>query len=565
MASPRVGATLRHGGKAVPAGPTAPVDAAGLTVALDVPANVELLRASLTVQAPGDDVMVDALLGATVASSLGPGPVPTNKSLQWFSVDWGARRPLMFLQVKTVETAVEGRLSIADGGPWYPPTPGLTVPLGDRDTTAQALPGIMASSLMVEFFTPPANPLPPVANQKTVATTVSSLVVKAAARPPDLTASVELEPPFFRQGMPLQPLQELTLRDDLRAALQRAWPPNLKGGPVAFGLKAPAPSRLRALVLTLDTALITQVWSPGGDALTLTLFPDEAGVGRVEVPPDRPLREVRFLARYQPRSERVPLSFPPPERPAQAHRCGEGYAAAQAFSAPEPGGELAGLELHLRPLTRSVRGTVTLFPDEYGRPGTVPLAPGVDFSLEEQGPAPWDARWVSFEFPKPLGLDARRNWWVVLTVAQGSVLWSLGDAAAVTGEAGLAPRAALYRAEDTGPWLERVVPSLEGPGGGPWAYCRPRLSASSAEPPAPPEVSLRWGARQLPVKLDAQGRVRLTERELAEFLPPGLPATGAPAPMLEVVVRSRVAAELTLRELRVASPRSDTYPLFQPS
>jgi hypothetical protein len=471
----------------------------------------------------------------------------------------------MFLQVKTTEESkdVEGRLSIAEGGPWFPPTPGNTVRLGDN--TGQALPGIMASRLMVEVFKPPANPLPPDPTKPTLPATVTALVVKAAARPPDLTALVEPEQLFFHYAMPLQPLQELTLRDELRAALQRAWPANLRGGPVTLTLRSSAPSRLRRLVLTLDTAAITRVWSPGGDSLTLPLSTDGEGVGRIEVPPDRPLREVRFLARYQPRDERIPLTSQPPAQPALAHRCGEGYAAAQAFSPPEGGGALTGIDLHLRPLTRSVQGTLTLFPDAFGRPGKVPLGAAVEFSLEERGDPPWAPRWVSLELPKPVALDEKTNWWAVLTVTQGNVLWSLGDVTPALGSGALGPRAALYRAEDTGPWLEREVPSTGGTSGGPWAYSRPRLRASVTEPPSPPQVLLRWGSRQLAVTLDAQGRVSLDERALAALTPPGAPAAGTPSPLLEVVVRSRVAGELTLSELRVTSPRSDTYPLFQPS
>ncbi|MCY1020990.1 hypothetical protein [Pyxidicoccus sp. MSG2] len=561
MGDARVGATLKYGGKAVPAGPTAPVDPSGLSVALDVPADVELLRASLTLQAPGDDVLVDIPPTATVATSLGPGPAPANTAIHWISLDWGARRPLTFLQVKTAESGKEGRVSVAEGGPWFPPTPGATAALGGN---GQALPAIMASRLMVEFFTTPANPMPPDPTKKTSATVVTELVVKASARPPDLTALVEPEQLFFHHAMPLQPLQELTLRDELRAALQRAWPANLRGGPVNLTLRSSAPSRLRRLALTLDTAVITRLWSPGGDSLTFQLSTDGEGVGRIEVPADRPLREVRFLSQYQPREERIPLAPQPPAQPAQAHRCGGGYAAAQAFSPPEGGGALAGIDLHLRPLTRSVQGTLTLFPDEFGRPGKVPLDAAVEFSLEERGNAPWGARWVSFELPRPLALDEKTHWWAVLAVTEGSVLWSLGDAATATGNGGLAPRAALYRAEDTGPWLEREVPSTGGTSGVPWAYSRPRLLASPTEPPSPPQVLLRWGSRQLVVKPDAQGRVSLDERALAELPPPGVPATG-PAPALEVVVRSRVAGELTLSELRVTSPRSDTYPLFQPS
>ncbi|QSQ23218.1 hypothetical protein JY651_50480 [Pyxidicoccus parkwayensis] len=562
MGDGRVGATLKYGGKPVPAGPTAPVDASGLTVALDVPADVELLRASLTLQAPGDDVMVDLPPTATIATSLGPGPAPANTAINWISLDWGARRPLTFLQIKTTDTGKEGRVSVAEGGPWFPPTPGNTVALGDN--AGQSLPGVMASRLLVEFFTTPANPFPPDPNKKTVAATVSALVVKASARPPDLTALVEPEQLFFHHAMPLQPLQELTLRDELRDALQRAWPANLRGGPVTLTLRSSAPSRLRRLALTLDTVALTRKWSPGGESLTLPLSTDGEGVGRIEVPPDRPLREVLFLARYQPRGERIPLVPQAPAQTALAHRCGSGYAAAQAFSPPGGGGALAGIDLHLRPLTRSVKGTLTLFPDEFGRPGKIPLGAAVELSLEEQGNAPWASRWVSFELPRPVELDAKANWWAVLAVTEGNVLWSLGDAATVTGNGGLAPRVALYRAEDTGPWLEREVPSTGGTSGGPWAISRPRLLASPTEPPAPPQVLLRWGSRQLAVVPDAQGRVSLDERALAALPPPGLPATG-PAPVLEVVVRAQAAGELTLSELRVTSPRSDTYPLFQPS
>jgi hypothetical protein len=282
------------------------------------------------------------------------------------------------------------------------------------------------------------------------------------------------------------------------------------------------------------------------------------------MPPDRPLREVRFLTRYQPRGERIPLAPQLPAAPALAHRCGGGWAAAQAFSPPDGGGTLGGIDLHLRPLTRSVQGTLTLFPDAYGRPDAVPLGASMELTLEERGNAPWDARWVSFALPRPIALDAKTGWWAVLTVTQGSVLWSLGDAAGVTANGGLAPRAALYRAEDAGPWLEREVPSTGDTRVAPWAYSRPRLLASATEPPSPPEVLLRWGPRQLAVKPDAQGRVSLDERMLADLPPPGAPATGA-VPALEVVVRSRAAGALTLSELRVTSPRSDTYPLFQPS
>jgi hypothetical protein len=522
---------------------------AGLAVVLDVPPDLELVRALLTLQAPGDDVTVDLVPGATLATSLGPGPLPANTAIDWLSLDWGTRRPLTSLQIKSTETHKEGRLNIAEAGPWFPPTLGNTVTVGGN---GQALPGIMASRLLVEFFTPPANPMPPDPTKKTVATKVSELVVKAAARPPDLTALIEPEALFFHHPMPLQPLQELTLREELRAALQRAWPAQLRGGPVTLTLRSSGPAMLRKLLLTLDTAAVFQRWSTGGDSLSFSLPTNGEYIGSVNVPPDRPLREVRFLVRYQ------------PAQPSLAHRCGSGYAAAQAFAPPQGSGTLVGIDLHLRPLTRSVQGTLALFPDAYGRPGNVPLGSAVELSLEERNAPPWAARWVSLELPEPLVLEEKAPWWAVLTITQGGVLWSLGDMAAAPGSGGLLPCGSFYRSEDTGPWLERVVPSTGGTSRLPWAYSRPRLRASAAEPPSPLQVLLRWGSRELGVTPDAEGRVSLDERALAALTPPGAPPKGAPPPLM-VVVRTRAAGELTLSGLRVTSPRSDTYPLIQPS
>ena len=186
MSDARVIARLDDKGRNEPA--LAPVDSTGRTLVLDVPPGVELLRASLTLQAPGDDVMVDVVPGATLATSTGRKQLSKDESIEWVSLDWGARRPLTFLQLQTPAGSPAGkaRLSVAEGGPWYPPTPSDTVPLGGN---GQPLPGIMASRLMMELVdASAADPLKP---KVLVPTKLSGVVVKAAARPADLTVLVE--------------------------------------------------------------------------------------------------------------------------------------------------------------------------------------------------------------------------------------------------------------------------------------------------------------------------------------------------------------------------------------
>lgn len=558
MSDARVTARLDDKGRNEPA--LAPVDSTGRTLVLDVPPGVELLRASLTLQAPGDDVMVDVVPGATLATSTGKKQLSKDESIEWVSLDWGARRPLTFLQLQTPadSPASKARLSVAEGGPWYPPTPSNIFPLGGN---GQPLPGIMASRLMVELVdaTSAADPLKP---KVLVPTKLSGVVVKAAARPADLSVLVEPGTLFFHQATPLQPFQELTLVEDLTAALQRAWPAELKGGQVALTLRSSAPAKLTKIHLTLDTATVVQQWSSGGSSLSLPLVRDGEASASIDVPVGQKLKEVRFRVQHQLRDEHLPLTPQPPPEPLLAHRCGSGFAAAQSFSAPVGGGPLVGLDLHLRPLTREVKGTLTLFPDTHDRPGEQLLeGTTLELSLEETGNAPWPYRWAAFELPKPVALDS--GWWAVLTVTEGTVLWSLGEPGSAPDEGPLVPRTALYRTEDTSPWLPREVPSpKKGEASGPWAFTRPRLQAPAVLPPPPPRVRLRWGDRSLDVTPDEDGSVFLDEHTLEKLPPPPVtPKPGAP-PRLEVVVLSGAGGESTLSGLRVTIPRGDAYPLF---
>ncbi|QRN93832.1 hypothetical protein JRI60_32320 [Archangium violaceum] len=550
MSDAQVIARLDDSGKAEPN--LMPVGPSGRSIVLDVPPGVELLRASLTLQAPGDDETVDLVPGATLATSTSKNQLSASEPIEWFSLDWGTRRPLTSLVIQTAETPKgKGRLSVAEGGPWYPPTPSDTVALGG---TGQSLPGIMASRLMVELVDATSTS-GPTAPKVLAATKLSGVVVKAAARPSDLTVLVEPGVMFFHQATPLQPLQEMTLGDNLSTALQHVWPADLKGGRVTVTLRSSSAGKLKRLHLALDTATVVRTWSGGEASLRLPIASDGEVIARIDEVPGQGLREVRFLVRHQPRDEHLPLAPRPPPLPSLAHLCGSGYAAAQAFSPPSEGGSLVGIDLHLRPLTRAVKGTLSLFPDAHDRPAEKPLKGAtLELAIEEKDDAPWPYRWIPFDLPEPLALDGT-TWWAVLTVTEGDVLWSLGEPGSAPTSGVLVPRTALYRTGDTGPWLPRT--------GGPWAFSRPRLRAPATEPPPPPRVQLRWGNKLLDVTPDETGLVSLDAKALEALPPPVSPAGGAPPP-LEVIVQSRIAGELTLSGLRVTSPRTTAHPLFQP-
>ncbi|MBZ4402178.1 hypothetical protein [Myxococcus sp. AS-1-15] len=565
MSDTRVGATLTYTGTATPPTPAqVPVDPAGLVVALEVPAGVVLLRASLALRAPGDDVTVNLIPTATLATSTGQNVVDASQAITWLSLDWGSRRPLssmeLTLPASPTQTAKKGRLSIAEGGAWYPPTPSDTVGVN----AVEPLPGIFASRLLVEFVEA-NNSHPPLGTPKTLsATKLASLTLRAPARPPDLTASAGTGSGalFFHQALPMNARQELVMEDVLTQALQRAWPANLEAGRVTVSLRASGLGMFDRVRLALDTLDDIRRFSDGADERTLALDTDGTAIASVSVPRDRALSEVRFHVRHALRDEHLPLTPRPPARPSRAHRCGSGRSAAQAFIASRAPGALTAVDLHLRPGTRQVTGTVALHADVHDRPDEAPL-PGsaVPLLLEASGPPPWPARWVSFTLPKPLALNKGR-WWVVVTTDEGEVLWSLIEPASGTPEPGaVTPDTTLHRTEPTGPWLPRdsELPG-EAPGAAPlWACARPRLRPIVPVPPPPPRLQLRWGTKVLDVTPDGDGVVHLDAQALAVLTPPG--GTGE-APPLELIVQSRVAGEVTLSGLQVVIPRQETYALF---
>jgi hypothetical protein len=177
--------------------------------------------------------------------------------------------------------------------------------------------------------------------------------------------------------------------------------------------------------------------------------------------------------------------------------------------------------------------------------------------LEEDGAAPWPARWLSLNLPKPIPLGRSMSW-AVLTLTEGTALWSLDNAPPAREADGIGPRGTSFR-DASGLWLQREPPSAAGGTQAPlWALTRPRLI--SATPPPMPTVALRWGANRIAPSLDSRGRLALSARALEALVPPGA-SLNRP---LEVIVSSRAPGQVVLTGLRVAISGRDDYPLFEP-
>jgi hypothetical protein len=300
---------------------------------------------------------------------------------------------------------------------------------------------------------------------------------------------------------------------------------------------------------------VIRAWKGGLESVALSLTPGGTGEAFIDVPPDGPLQSLAFTVRSEPRPEVVPLLPRPPVDLLVAHLVGAGFDAAQAFSAPSKGAALAGVDLYIKPLTPSVKGSVAVHADASGRPAEAPLEGSIaELAITSEARAPWPERWISVDLPAP-ALVKDQVFWVVLDVTEGEALWLLGDAPDADPRTEAAPRGAVFRAAGDVIWRERELPSSIAlrPGSAPFAYARPRLRADA--PPPPPLITVRWGASEVVVPVGEGGRVTLDAAALD-----ALPRPKEGDPRIHILVRSAVAARVTLSDVELGASASQDFP-----
>lgn len=525
---------MTYRGAAVPVGKTAPIGPDGLVVQLNIPPNVELLEACLELQAPSDDVTTDLHVGAAIAADAmdAEGKPDTTKPLKWYTVDWGARRPLCSLEVEVSERvsnpAPEAFLEVADGGPWYSPLPGKEQPKITLAAGGLQLPGIMARRLMVRI--PDGAP-------------ITSVTVKGPARPCDVSVSIGDGALFFHRAEPMEPLGTLKIVDELTRALKEAWPADLEGGVVPIVLRSSGIGACTSLSLKLVTADVLRAGMNGAPAHRVNVPTNGRTTVEIDVPGDGPMESVSFVVKHRLLAEQVSYAPAFPKKPVNAQLCETGLMAAQGFPALGTA-PIMGVDLFACALTRKVAGTFALHADEGGRPAEMPQkGAGGTFEWVEKEASPWPSRWSSLDMSKPVVIkDA--PFWVVLNVTEGALLWGLHSLP------NDAPEGIFLCRLGSEPWLPRDLP---------WAYCRVRRVATSL--PDAPTVHLSWGSNVISAEADARGRVTLS----AEALKPLTIPTAPVRPPLEVLLRSKAECTTTIAEIRITSRHEETFLLFRPT
>lgn len=525
-------------GAELPTSAVIPVDQGGTTLAFEVPEGSELVAASLTIVAPGDDRTIDLLTGpqaATLASSQGPGPPPNNVAVAWLTADWRTRRSLAAVSVSVSGTTpgLIGSIKLAEDGPWYPPSP-ARLTLG----TLQRLPSLFATRLMVEFVTEAGGVQTP------SSAIVTAVALQAAARPGDLTVALAGEP-IASHALPFDPLETWPIDQELLTALQTTLAD--RGGPAQLRLRSSEPAQLQRVTLAIDRVPRILRFA-GGPQVTGPIPAGGAATIPIELPASAAIDSLRFTLRTELPNERPATSVGDDPPGPHAHRITPDRSAAQGFN-HAPGAALAGLDVHVRPLAAAVQASASIHADQNGEPAPAPLISVALDHVRETDP-PHDSAWWRFDPPEPLPLPDG-PWWVCLTVTRGDLLWHVDTAPVAELPGAPTPRSARYR-HGADAWLLREVP---GPGPVrslvvPWARARVRLAADPAAPPPAPKIRLRWRGAEIDVTADADGRVAVTREQLA-------PLASRPPGPLEIVVASAIAGSFTASnlELRLATVR----------
>lgn len=522
-------AQLVRNGQVLPVAPPIFVGSDGTTVALTVPAGLEIVDATLSLRMIDDSAPVELTAGAQIASDVGAGAPASTQAVRWVSYDWGARRGLVLLKVTFADPggATHVRLRLSDGGPWSLANPGPLIPIANKIAEAR-LPGLTASRVMFEPVTEKAGAYTPEDHPAATAAKVQAVSVTGAQRPPALTVTVG-DAIVHHEAALLPSSARVVVREALLAAL-RERAPGHAGGTAAIRLTAPVESALQRIDLALRTREVETHFRGGTQVVAGDVEAGGALVGRVDLA--RVPTRVRARVRADLSGEyRVPAGT----TSGHAHRCTPDSALAQPFRRAHDH-ELVGVDLLLGPRTPALTAVVSLHADDRGAPAPAPFA-AADLELADQpgaGVAP-SPRFVAVDLPAP-ALPPTATFWLALTPSAGEVLWFLG------GVAGGAPPPA--RRERGEPWVPRDMPYGTGPKS---LVALADLRLRRTAPPDPPTVRLRWQAEGPLVpapggRLDAAG---------AALPPAPNPPTAAP---LELVATSSFAGRLELDELAIDLP-----------
>ena len=501
------------------AGKTLALPRDGLDLHLALAADQELDSAcTLSLKpAPGSGAPVALEELKNAAVSCDQGVFPNSHSVAWLLADWGAERPLASIHVQTA-TPGKARVKVFSNGGWSPLYPIDIIATGG----AQGFSPVVVGKVMIELVTAGAYP----GLWESVPVAVTGLVLQAATLPGDLGLTVAGQAFGFR--LPgLLPTVGVTV-EGFAAAVNAylADPKALR--PVPLHLSAGLPGQLQLQFSPAAVTVIRQLDGNTDGVLPLSWQGEAAASshGAISLPNNSELKAFGCTVDVEFPPEK--LLFPPaPKTVGRAQFAAPLADAAQGFHTDPQGPALCGLDLKLSLRGPELVATLALHPDLHGRPAPVPYSGAVLPIHWQAGADPRGADgWLSLTLLRPVQLpDA--DWWAVLTVQQGAVLWEL--ATEPPDEAG----ACLYRKGD-GAWLNR--------GAQEWAQTR--LRVASPKPSVLTGVTVQRGTTEVSLAVDETGRVQADAMVLNKL-------NSDKSAELEIRLKAAAAGYVTLRELRV--------------
>jgi hypothetical protein len=363
---------LLSGSQPVTSGTRFDLSPAGVPLILRVPAGEILATATIRLAAVADTPA--AVAPQRLSSDLGG--FPAGKPVRFVEAAFDGEVAISSLTLAGV--AGMARVRTFGNGVWTPLAPIDTVALGDEQT----FPTVAAQRLNAEFLAsnPPQAPVPVPAPLA-----VSGVALKATSQPCRVSVAVGDDPPFF--SLP-GPLPTASVSIDGLARIAARWLLDHPG-------TSDVPLRIGAAGKGTVVVAAFQATSAPAPA------PPRPGNGTGPQPPQPP---------------------PDPPTPPDTRRallCDDGHAAAQSFAPGPVDQTLAALALWVRPGSANVAGSVTLYPDDHGRPGDPAMADRLDFAFNEA--ASRVSQWLVLSLSAPVRPAA--PWWAVCRVTRGELLW----------------------------------------------------------------------------------------------------------------------------------------------
>lgn len=408
-------------------------------------------------------------------------PLRVNRSADsgevgWISGEWGQLRAVVSVSV-TPKVAKTAAMKVSAGGVWFTPVPPGSIEPGTfqpacrfslQDQNPLRFPPLSATGLLLEIVKEqkvtdkPSNWLPDT-------TTVTSMEVQALNELVDLSVGLDDDAPFFSfKGRKNDPVNL-----DLREHLER------KPGAKKLRIRAAGPVQMQA---TLDIRTLRDAPPPEAPARA-TLRPPESGQGEAvaswSIDVKSALAAVSASIWREPEAEKIALSPAYPPTITLAQLIDPQHEAAQLLG--QVSGELSRAELWLGTRTTAASGTISLHPDQGGRPG--PALVKAPWSLG-QGEAGWVGVQVNQPLPEPL--------WLLVSGVDGEAfcgLWRDGS-----------PEALGHGAD--GPWLKAA--------GQAWHRVRVRAAP-------PPTVKVSVIREKQRVELETDGPFSLDPAAIAKL------------------------------------------------